>query len=91
MYPASIIAVLGDDRYRVHYESYGDEWDEDIPDEPHPTKADAALARMLRRASERLVLPILPPAPLPEGGAEGGGETARGTQPVARRVLSATC
>ena len=31
MYPATIIAVLGDDRYRVHYESYGDEWDEDIP------------------------------------------------------------
>jgi hypothetical protein len=31
IYPATIIAVLGDDRYRVHYESYGDEWDEDIP------------------------------------------------------------
>jgi hypothetical protein len=31
LYPATIIAVLGDDRYRVHYESYGDEWDEDIP------------------------------------------------------------
>jgi hypothetical protein len=31
MYPATIVAVLGDDRYRVHYESYGDEWDEDIP------------------------------------------------------------
>lgn len=31
MYPATIVAILGDDRYRVHYESYGDEWDEDIP------------------------------------------------------------
>jgi len=31
LYPATIVAVLGDDRYRVHYESYGDEWDEDIP------------------------------------------------------------
>ncbi|HMJ54824.1 MAG TPA: hypothetical protein VK540_22240 [Polyangiaceae bacterium] len=31
MYPATIVAVLGDDRYRVHYEGYGDEWDEDIP------------------------------------------------------------
>jgi hypothetical protein len=31
MYPATVVAVLGDDRYRVHYESYGDEWDEDIP------------------------------------------------------------
>jgi hypothetical protein len=31
MYPASIVVVLGDDRYRVHYEGYGDEWDEDIP------------------------------------------------------------
>ena len=31
LYPASIVAVLGDDRYRVHYEGYGDEWDEDIP------------------------------------------------------------
>jgi hypothetical protein len=31
VYPATIVAVLGDDRYRVHYESYGDEWDEDIP------------------------------------------------------------
>jgi hypothetical protein len=30
MYPATIIAVLGDDRYRVHYEGYGEEWDEDI-------------------------------------------------------------
>jgi hypothetical protein len=30
IYPAAIIAVLGDDRYRVHYEGYGDEWDESI-------------------------------------------------------------
>jgi hypothetical protein len=30
IYPATIIGVLGDDRYRVHYEGYGDEWDEDV-------------------------------------------------------------
>jgi hypothetical protein len=30
IYPATIVTVLGDDRYRVHYESYGSEWDEDI-------------------------------------------------------------
>jgi hypothetical protein len=30
-YTASVITVLGDDRYRVHYEGYGSEWDEDIP------------------------------------------------------------
>jgi hypothetical protein len=30
MYPATILGVLGDDRYRVHYEGYGNEWDEDV-------------------------------------------------------------
>src|SRR5262249_45248697 len=30
MYAASVISVLGDDRYRVHYEGFGNEWDEDI-------------------------------------------------------------
>jgi len=30
IYPATIVTVLGDDRYRVNYESYGSEWDEDI-------------------------------------------------------------
>jgi hypothetical protein len=30
VYPATIINVLGDDRYRVHYDNYGNEWDEDI-------------------------------------------------------------
>ncbi|HKQ71323.1 MAG TPA: hypothetical protein VJT73_18395 [Polyangiaceae bacterium] len=30
VYPATILNVLGDDRYRVHYEGYGNEWDEDI-------------------------------------------------------------
>jgi len=30
IYPATIITALGDDRYRVHYEGYGNEWDEDI-------------------------------------------------------------
>jgi hypothetical protein len=30
LYPATIMGVLGDDRYRVHYEGYGSEWDEDV-------------------------------------------------------------
>ena len=30
IYPAIIIAVLGPDRYRVHYEGYGNEWDENV-------------------------------------------------------------
>jgi hypothetical protein len=30
IYPATIVSVMGDDRYRVHYESYGSEWDEDV-------------------------------------------------------------
>ena len=30
IYTATIVNVLGDDRYRVHYEGYGSEWDEDI-------------------------------------------------------------
>jgi hypothetical protein len=30
IYSATIVSVLGDDRYRVHYEGYGNEWDEDI-------------------------------------------------------------
>jgi len=30
IYSATIISVLGDDRYRVHYDNYGSEWDEDI-------------------------------------------------------------
>jgi hypothetical protein len=30
IYPATIINVLGDDRYRVHYDNFGNEWDEDI-------------------------------------------------------------
>ena len=29
-YPATILNTLGDDRYRIHYEGYGPEWDEDI-------------------------------------------------------------
>jgi hypothetical protein len=29
-YTASIVAVLGAERYRVHYEGYGSEWDENI-------------------------------------------------------------
>jgi hypothetical protein len=30
IYPAAITSVLDSDRYRVHYEGYGDEWDETI-------------------------------------------------------------
>jgi hypothetical protein len=30
IYSAKITTVLGGDRYRVHYEGYGDEWDENI-------------------------------------------------------------
>src|SRR6266550_192841 len=30
IYPATILTILGDDRYRVHYEGFGNEWDEDI-------------------------------------------------------------
>jgi hypothetical protein len=30
IYTATVITVLGDDRYRVHYEGFGNEWDEDI-------------------------------------------------------------
>lgn len=30
IYNATIVEVLGSERYRVHYEGYGDEWDEDI-------------------------------------------------------------
>jgi hypothetical protein len=30
IYSATIVNVLGDDRYRVHYEGHGSEWDEDI-------------------------------------------------------------
>ena len=30
IYPARITVVLGGDRYRVHYDGYGDEWDENI-------------------------------------------------------------
>jgi hypothetical protein len=30
VYSATIINALGDDRYRVHYDNYGNEWDEDI-------------------------------------------------------------
>src|SRR4051794_14747182 len=30
IYTATVLSVLGDDRYRVHYEGYGSEWDEEI-------------------------------------------------------------
>jgi hypothetical protein len=30
IYPATVIAVLGGDRYRVHYDTYGQEWDESV-------------------------------------------------------------
>ncbi len=30
VYPATIIEVLGEERYRIHYEGFGPEWDETI-------------------------------------------------------------
>jgi hypothetical protein len=30
IYPATVVNVLADDRYRIHYDNYGNEWDEDI-------------------------------------------------------------
>jgi len=30
MYPAVITAIVGQERYRIHYEGYGNEWDETI-------------------------------------------------------------
>lgn len=30
VYNATIVSVLGSERYRVHYDGYGSEWDEDI-------------------------------------------------------------
>jgi hypothetical protein len=29
-YPATILAVLGNERYRVHYDGYDQNWDEDV-------------------------------------------------------------
>jgi hypothetical protein len=28
VYPASVRAIVGQERYKIHYEGYGDEWDE---------------------------------------------------------------
>ncbi|HSO00250.1 MAG TPA: Tudor-knot domain-containing protein [Candidatus Nanopelagicales bacterium] len=30
MYPAVITAIVGQERYRIHYEGYGPEWDETV-------------------------------------------------------------
>src|SRR5262245_9433905 len=30
MYPATITAIVGQERYRIHYEGYGNEWDETV-------------------------------------------------------------
>ena len=30
MYGAVIVAIVGQDRYRIHYEGYGNEWDETV-------------------------------------------------------------
>lgn len=30
MYPAQIVEIVGKERYRVHYEGYGAEWDESV-------------------------------------------------------------
>lgn len=30
IYPAVIVGIVGPERYRVHYEGYGNEWDENV-------------------------------------------------------------
>lgn len=30
MYPATIVGIVGQEKYRVHYEGYGTEWDETV-------------------------------------------------------------
>ena len=30
MYPAVIIGIVGQERYRIHFEQYGDEWDDTV-------------------------------------------------------------
>jgi hypothetical protein len=30
LYPAQIIGIVGREKYRVHYDGYGDEWDETV-------------------------------------------------------------
>ena len=30
LYPASILEIVGHERYRIHYEGYGHEWDETV-------------------------------------------------------------
>ena len=30
MYPAIIVGIVGQERYRVHFEGYGDEWDDTV-------------------------------------------------------------
>jgi hypothetical protein len=30
MYPAQVTAIVGQERYRIHYEGYGNEWDETV-------------------------------------------------------------
>lgn len=30
MYPAVIVGIVGQERYRIHFENYGDEWDDTV-------------------------------------------------------------
>ncbi|MDI1443686.1 Tudor-knot domain-containing protein [Polyangium sp. 6x1] len=30
MYPAVIVGIVGQERYRIHFEGYGDEWDDTV-------------------------------------------------------------
>jgi hypothetical protein len=30
MYPSVIVGIVGPERYRIHYEGYGDEWDDTV-------------------------------------------------------------
>ena len=36
MYAARVTGIVGQERYRVHYEGYGSEWDETSPPPAHP-------------------------------------------------------
>jgi hypothetical protein len=30
MYPATITGIVGQERYRIHYDGYGNEWDDTV-------------------------------------------------------------
>jgi hypothetical protein len=38
MYPAVVVGIVGPERYRIHYDGYGNEWDENVGRERIQTK-----------------------------------------------------